>query len=452
MHDLPRRPSVSWPGAASLIALGLLVMGCAVRFAVHDELTAGYLFFYYPSPISDMAIHLDLARSVTAGHPAQAVLYTNPGYYHLLALVLWLGGDQETIFSLQMLIGASLGPFLFLTLRRAGFGMAAAAFAGAFLALNQSFVFLEQFLLLEPIHAACFTMLIAALIGLRPGRSSTAAVVLPMAALHLLRPNIVLFWPVVLWRARRRGCSGRALALMIALWLPVLFVAPALTWLRSGECVFSTQNLGDNFFIGNHAGANGTFQAGEAFHRTRKEAEALPPAERTSHWIRAAIRSWDSPWGWIRLTLRKVALVWGPWELPSNVSLQAMEEISPTLAGPVLIRFGTLAPLGLAGMFLLLLNRNESRKRDLGKLLLAGSLVLTLMIAVFFVLGRYRLPLAILLAIGAGQAIATFVSAPRARWGIILAVLGLWLLVNGPLDQSASPAITPYGFPPRLRY
>ena len=37
---------------------------------------------------------------------------------------------------------------------------------------------------------------------------------------------------------------------MIALWLPVLFVAPALT--APGECVFA-QNLEDNFFIGNHA-------------------------------------------------------------------------------------------------------------------------------------------------------------------------------------------------------
>ncbi|HEY9071325.1 MAG TPA: hypothetical protein VIV61_13795, partial [Candidatus Ozemobacteraceae bacterium] len=439
-------------GAPLLILVGLLVMGCAVRLAVHDELTSGYLFFYYPSPISDMAIHLDLAQTVASGRPAQAILYTNPGYYHLLGLVLWLGGDQETMFSLQMLLGATLGPLLFFALYRAGFGIAAPAFAGAFLALNQSLVFHEQFLLLEPIHAVCFTLLVAALVGLRPGWRSIAAVVLPMAALHLLRPNIALFWPVVLWWARRRGFSGRALALMVTLWMPVLLVAPALTWIQSGECVFGTLNLGDNFFIGNHAGANGTFQAGEAFHRIKAEAETLPPASRTMHWVRSTLVSWDSPWSWLRLAARKTALVWGAWELPSNVSLLAMEEISPTLAGALLMRFGTLAPLGLTGMFLLLLNRRDPHKRELGKLLAAAALVLTLMIAAFFVLGRYRLPLTILLSIGAGQAAATVLSAPRARWAIILTVVGLWLLVNGPLDHSTSAEIVPYGFPPRLRY
>ncbi|MBP7635194.1 hypothetical protein KBA41_13595, partial [Candidatus Ozemobacteraceae bacterium] len=73
--------------AATLVVVGLLLMGCAVRFAVHEELTNNYGFYYYPPPISDMAIHLDLAKEVAAGQAPQPVMYTNPGYYHLLALV-----------------------------------------------------------------------------------------------------------------------------------------------------------------------------------------------------------------------------------------------------------------------------------------------------------------------------------------------------------------------------
>lgn len=444
-------PPVRKVRASTLVVVGLLLMGCAVRFAVHDELTNAYGFYYYPPPISDMAIHIDLAREVAAGRSPQPVMYTNPGYYHLLALVFGLGGGQEWMFLLQMLLGASIGPLLFLALRRAGLGFAASAATGCLLALNQSLMFHEQFLLLEPLHTVCFGALIAVLLAIPPGLLHGVLTVTLVGFLHLLRPNIMVFWPAVLWWLRKRGATAATLVLMTGGVLFFLLPVPLLTWSSTGTLVFGTQNLGDNFFIGNHADANGTFQISKAFQRVRREAAALPAERRTGHWLKEAVRSWESPVGWLRLTMRKLCLVWGAWELPSNVSLKAMESYSPALASPVLLRFGLLGPLGLVGIGLLALGR-PARLRELGLFLAISATLLTLMIAAFFVLGRYRLPLTVILSIGAGHALALLVTDRRARWRILAAALVAAYLINGPLNAFSWPEIAPYGFPPSLRY
>ncbi|HOT28876.1 MAG TPA: hypothetical protein PLU72_11850 [Candidatus Ozemobacteraceae bacterium] len=444
----PPRQRIS---ASTLVVVGLLLMGCAVRFAVHDELASSYGFYYYPPPISDMAIHIGLAKEVAAGRSPQPVMYTNPGYYHLLALVFRLGGGQEWMLLLQMLLGAGIGPLLFLALRRAGLGFAASAAAGCLLALNQSLVFHEQFLLLEPLHTVCFSALIAVLLAIPPSLFQGVLTVTLVGFLHLLRPNIVVFWPAVLWWLRKRGASAATLVLMSGGALFFLLPVPFLTWSSTGTLVFGTQNLGDNFFIGNHSDANGTFQIGKAFQRVKQEAAALPAEQRTAHWLKETIRSWESPAGWLRLTMRKLCLVWGAWELPSNVSLKAMESYSPALASPLLIRFGLLGPLGLVGIGLLALGR-PARLRDLGLFLAISAVLLTLMIAAFFVLGRYRLPLAVILSIGAGHALTLLVTDSRVRWRILAAALVAAYLVNGPLNAFTWPEIAPYGFPPSLRY
>ncbi|HNW35442.1 MAG TPA: hypothetical protein PKM25_10955, partial [Candidatus Ozemobacteraceae bacterium] len=317
------RPSI---GAGTLIAIGLLIMGFAVRFAVHAELTDQYGFYYYPPPISDMAIHLNMAKAVAAGQTSQAVFYTNPGYYHLLGLVLWLGGDQETMFSLQMLLGAGIGPLMFLALRRFGLGTAAAAVTGICFALYQPFIFFEQFLLLEPLHNICLAVLIAALAGLGAGWGQSVAVSALMGCLHLLRPNIAVLWPVILWWQLRRGASRRMVAATLILWIPFFLVIPVRNWLQSGSAVIGTLNFGDNVFIGNHAGSNGTFNYAGGYPRLVREAAALPPGEQAGFWLRQTIGTWSSPGGWFSLMGRKLVLLWGAWELPSNVSLQVMEK------------------------------------------------------------------------------------------------------------------------------
>lgn len=445
----PRTFSVN---AATLIVIGLLVMGFAVRFAVHAELTDTYRFFFYPPPMSDMAIHLSLAKTVAAGQAPQPVMYTNPGYYHLLALLLRLGGDQETMFSLQMLLGAGLGPLMFLALRRFGLGLAASAVTGCCFALYQPFVFYEQFLLLESVHNVCLAVLLAVLAGLGTGWAQSLAVSVLMGCLHLLRPNIAALWPVILWWQYRRGASRSMIAATLLVWIPFFLVIPMRNWMLSGTAVIGTLNFGDNVFIGNHVGSNGTFNTAGDYPRLVLEAATLPPGDQAGFWFRQTIGSWSSPWGWFALIGRKLVLLWGAWELPNNISLQAMELKSATLASPFLIRFGTLAPLGLVGIGLLLLDRRRERNLRFGRFLATSAALLTLTIAAFVVLGRYRLPLATLLAIGAGHAAVEIGTAPWRRLKLIAAVIVLYYLINYPMNLQACLEIKPFGFPDWLRY
>ncbi|OQA06433.1 MAG: hypothetical protein BWY66_01865 [bacterium ADurb.Bin374] len=445
------RPTARKVDAATLVVVGLLLMGCAIRFAVHEELTNNYGFFYYPPPISDMAIHLDLAKEVAAGRFPQPVMYTNPGYYHLLALVFKLGGDQEVMFILQMLLGACIGPLLFSVLRRYGMRFSAAALTGMCFALYQPFVFYEQFLLLEPLHNICIAILLATLTGLRTGWVQSMAASLLIGALHLLRPNIAVLWPVVLWWQHRRGASRMMLVAMVALWIPFFLFIPARNWVLGGTPVPGTLNFGDNVYIGNHSGSNGTFNVADGYQQLRKEADALPPARQTGFWLRKTRDSWDSQAGWFRLLGRKLLLLWGAWELPNNISLQAMESRSRSLAAPFLMRFGLLAPLGLVGIVLLALDR-RSELRRLGRLLAASMAIFTVTIAAFVVLGRYRLPIATLLAIGAGQTLGGLATDKERRWRIAAAVILLFYLINGPMNLKDCLEIRLFGFPDWLRY
>jgi len=438
--------------AGTLIIIGLLIMGCTIRFVVHTDLTNNYVFFYYPPPISDMAIHLNLAKAVAAGKTPQSAMYTNPGYYHMLGLILRLGGDQETVFILQMLLGTCLGPMMFLALRRFGVGTAASSMAGVCFALYQPFIFYEQFLLLESIHNIFLVMLIAALVGLETSRRQSHIISVLMGCLHLLRPNIATLWPAILWWQYKRGASRMMILSTLLLWIPFFLVIPLKNWIQNGYALIGTLNFGDNLFIGNHAGSNGTFNTAGDYPRLKQEASGLPPGEQAKFWFDRTIDSWKSPWGWFNLLYRKMILFWGAWELPNNISLQAMEIKSAMLASPFLIRFGILAPLGLVGIGLLLIDNRKERHRILGCFLSMSTIIFSMTIVAFVVLGRYRLPLATFLAIGTGQTVAEFATVSHRRLIILTAVIFIYYLINYPMNLQHCVEIQPFGFPDRLRY
>nr|MBP7633455.1 hypothetical protein [Candidatus Ozemobacteraceae bacterium] len=148
----------------------------------------------------------------------------------------------------------------------------------------------------------------------------------------------------------------------------------------------------------------------------------------------------------MRLMGRKLLLLWGAWELPNNISLQAMESKSRALAAPFLMRFGLLAPLGLVGIILLALDRRGELRR-FGRLLAAAAAVFTVTIVAFVVLGRYRLPIATLLAIGAGQTLPALATDTERRWKIAVAVIVLVYLINGPMNLKAASRYSCSAFP-----
>jgi tetratricopeptide (TPR) repeat protein len=171
-------------------------------------------------------------------------------------------------------------------------------------------------------------------------------------------------------------------------------------------------------------------------------------------------------WGWIRveparaaaLFLRKLAYVFNEAELTLNNSYRYYSRDEPTLLRVLRVGPWLLVPLGLAGLLF-------GPQRGAPGYAVWASFVpaYALSVAVFFVSGRYRLPLLVPLCIGAGFAIELAFPAHRgsrrrrlaaaacAALGAVVALwpfrldegraaereqMALWLIDQGRLDEA----------------
>jgi len=220
-----------------------------------------------------------------------------------------------------------------------------------------------------------------------------------------------------------------------------------------------------NFFIGNARGASGTY-AGlsggsqnpesqredarrmAAVFATRERGRPVAPEELTPSDVSALfwresfrqIRADPAAWG--RLLLRKARLFWNVHEIPDAEGYDVYRRAArpPTFFW---LGFGIVAPLGLAGLWLAGRAPRTPRGADLLALLLLG---LCVSVVLFFVFGRYRLPVVVLLIPPAGHALAVLAAAVRRREplrplapALTVAVIAL-VVVNLPAWSAAERA------------
>ncbi len=218
-----------------------------------------------------------------------------------------------------------------------------------------------------------------------------------------------------LWVWQRTGRRLGAACLVVGGTSLVLAPVALRNLAVGGELHLTTSQLGPNFYIGNHAGATGTYvplrpdRGNVEFEQqdAREIAEAaagraLPPSEVSAYW---SGRAWDwirsNPGDWLRLTGRKVLLLLNRAERADTEDLATHAEWSLVLRAlaPVL-NFGLLAPLGLLGLWI-----TRGRWRSLWPLhAFLGVFALT--VVCFFVLDRYRYPLVPVLVLFAGAGLA----------------------------------------------
>jgi tetratricopeptide (TPR) repeat protein len=138
-------------------------------------------------------------------------------------------------------------------------------------------------------------------------------------------------------------------------------------------------------------------------------------------------RAWEeirqSPSRWLQLMLAKTFMVFNRYEVPDVESMYIFREYSTPLKLSRIWHFGTLCPLGIWGLI--------ATWRDWRKLWLYYLLLLTMIAAVvlFFILGRYRNPVAILLIpFAAAGVVDLFVRLRERRWRSVLAAAAVLLL------------------------
>jgi tetratricopeptide (TPR) repeat protein len=272
-----------------------------------------------------------------------------------------------------------------------------------------------------------------------------------LGLLTLTRENALpLVLPLLLWivlaPVPRRARAAAALA---AGCLAILLPVGVRNLVAGGGFHLTTAQFGPNFYIGNHAGASGTYDALTVGHGSaadeqqdaRRLAEQsagrpLTASEVSAFWSNRAwsdIRS--QPMAWIRLLARKAALTFNAAEIADTETLDVYAEWSSLLRALKPFDFGVL--LGLAALGTVL---TASSWRRLW-LLYAIAATYAASVVLFYVFARYRFPIAPVLMI---LAAAGVVQAARLAAGrqvrrlapALAAAAGAVVLAHVPLEST----------------
>ncbi|HXY39338.1 MAG TPA: glycosyltransferase family 39 protein, partial [Vicinamibacteria bacterium] len=443
-----------------LVLAGAMALAFAVRAAVAWQLHAHPLL--QPVGQLDSGVCVDLARqlaggdvllrSATAGEP----FFLAPLYVYFLGLVFALcGGSLAAAKLLQVLLGTT-AVWLLAGATRPWLGRRAALVGAVLLALTGPVVFHEAILLQAALDPFLVSLgLFAVSRALRSERWRDFALAGGAIALFSLnRPNAVAWGAALtaalpLLRGARRGlreASAVALGLLLG-----LAPATARNLVVSGEPVLVSSHGGLNLYVGNRAGADGTYRhvpgitpdiRGQSRDARRVAEEAagrsLTTGEVDAYFRGLALR-WTSghPLAAAGLFLRKLAYVFAAPEIALNYSFAYYALDEPTLLRFLVVGAWLLVPLGLAGFAdrLWSFATPDGGRADDRRSFALWALVVpayAVSVAVFFVSSRYRLALLVPLAAGAGYALVRLAGAVRThdRRRLVAYALGLVPLLS----------------------
>ena len=383
------------------------------------------------------------------------VFYQAPLYPYFLGVVkLAFGRDLAAIRLVQIALGSLSCGVLYLA-GRSFFSRSAGIAAGVLLALSPSAIFFDACVQKANLGLVFTVLLLWALAKLheRPSMSRWLGVGAALGALMLTREETLLLVPVlVAWswfgfRTHAPALRARWIAAFVG-GLALLLAPVALRNAKvGGEFVLTTSQAGSNFYIGNHAGATGSYEplrAGRS-NTVFERRDAIDLAElavgrklsskevsdywmsRSFEWIRA------HPLDWIGLLFHKSLLLVNAYEMPDAEDLYFYERYVPLLhLLGWLAPFALVAPLAIAGIVLV-----RKRWREL----IALHLVLATLCAgvvAFYVFARYRYPIVPILMLFAGAALVelwrrVFVQRDLRVGPELVALVAGAVLVNWPL-------------------
>ncbi len=442
-----------------------------VIFTVALALRLGAVFTLADEPlgmvnVADAYKYEELADEILAGDLLagdEAFFHSSTGYPYLLALVWSIFGKSLTLVRvLQALAGALTAVVLFAIARRLFGGEAdterrRGEIVGRITGLATAFYGYLAFLEWDTLMTAWELLFLALALWFLLrfldergwGRLVGAGVFCGLAALG--RPNtwlVALVLAVFLIVYLRRSAGWRWLKALGAgaLIVGLCFVCILPVTLRNAavdeEGVLLSCNGGINLWIGNHRGADGTFNVPDEFKdelyaATKQRAEAirgrsLSAAEYDAFWFDEALEEIfaDLPAA-IGLIGRKALLLVNDYEMPNHLDFYFVRRHGGWWFWLLPVGFWLLLPLAVVG----LARWRPWRTRHW--LVGVYLLLYAVMVVGMFVTGRYRMPLTLLLIPFAAYGVYHLIDVLRDRRWRELRWTVLWLapaalLVNGP--------------------
>ena len=418
-----RRSTLRWN---LLLAIGLIAL----------ILRLIYIRQISHAPFSDLRIgdaeayHLWALRIAEGNWLGDGVFYQAPLHPYFLAAVYNVFGDGATMIRfIQAVIGA--GSCVLLAAAGMALFGAWGAVAGALLAIYPSAIFLDG-LLEKSVLVSFFTTALLFVVSDREVRFRGFLAGITLGLLSLTRENaLLLAIPVLAWFLIENRRSG---AVFLAGCAVVLLPVAARNYAVDGGFHLTTSQLGPNFYIGNHAGAQGLYEplvprrgnaAAEREDATRLAEEAsgrtLRPDEVSSFWTARALEFIRTqPGAWVRQLARKLALTYNAEEIADTESQDVYAESSSLLRALSPLSFGVIFCLAAFGVCM-----TAAAWRRLW-FLYAIALTYTLSVISFFVFARYRFPLVPVLMLFAAGGLALWgekAAQPMRRWAFAALVV-----------------------------
>src|SRR5215470_14804207 len=252
------------------------------------------------------------------------VFYQAPLYPYFLALIFRLAGRSLMLVRVvQAAIGSCSCVLLALAARRL-FSPRAGLVAGLMLAVYAPAIFFDGLLQKSVLDVffVCLALWLIAEITKRSWSWAWLGLGVVVGGLSLTRENALVILVVILGWAILRFDARPALVFAVGATVVLLPVAVRNSVVGGGFYLTTSQS-GPNFFIGNHHGADGTYQSlrygrGAPEYERQDAAEIaeraigrpLTPSEVSGYWSDQALDFIQSePGAWVRLMVRKVALL-----------------------------------------------------------------------------------------------------------------------------------------------
>jgi tetratricopeptide (TPR) repeat protein len=405
-----------------------------------------YIWQIADAPFFDLRIgdaeayHLWAQRIAAGDWRGQGVFYQAPLYPYFLAILYRIFGDGALpVRLIQAVIGATSCALL--AAAGASLWGKRGVVAGVMLAIYPTAIFLDG-LLEKSSLVTLFASLLLVLLATSRKPSGTGrwlATGIVLGLLILTRENaILLAVPLLLWITLKDGWnslgeSWPAAAMLVAGCALVLLPVGLRNHAVGGEFHLTTSQFGPNFYIGNHPGATGTYEALVEGHGSaadeREDAtrlaeqsagRQLTAQEVSSFWTRRSldyIRS--QPAEWVKLLARKTALTFNAATMDDTESQAVYAEWSPLLRLLSVFGFGLLLAVAAYGA-----SASAAEWLRLWWLYAVGATYAASVI-VFYVFERYRFPLVLVLMLFAAAAFREMRSRKRRSAPFLAAAAAL---------------------------
>ena len=430
------------------VAIGVVAfLALAIR-VLHVLQTASLPTIH--QPVGDSRGYLDWAARLAEGDwYGRETFYQAPLYPYFLGVLITLGGPSILwIRMVQAVLGAANSFFLGEATRRF-FNPQAGVAAAVMMAFYGPAIYYDGIIQKASLAMFLLSSLVFLLSKVSEHQASLTfrslllccGIGIVLGLLCLTRENVLVWIPFVLvwicsvawlenWISRSKAGGAFVLGLIL-----VLFPVAARNASLGGEWSPTTFQSGPNFYIGNGTHATGVYEPlvighqSPEFERTDAkmlaesfEGRPLSAREVSKFWFtRALMEMSEQPGRWCLLTGRKMLMTVNHYEVPDVESAYVHSVWSTPLRLTLTPwGFGLLFPIAFVGVYMALPRFTRCW------ILIAMTLTMIFAVAAFFILGRYRLPVAILLIPFAAFAVTSF-SERLATNKMRITALGIFL-------------------------